>query len=49
MGLQLVLALLAFIAAVIGGVMSRGSYPSVLVAVAVVCLAVIHLIGGSLG
>ena len=44
-----VLALLAFICAVIGGVMSHSSVPFVLLAAAVVCLALIQLLGGRLG
>jgi hypothetical protein len=47
MGLAFVLALLAFICAVIGGAMAHTSYPHILVAVGVVLLAVIHLIGGT--
>ena len=48
-GFTFVLGLLAFILAVIGGVMSHNSVPFVLLAAAAVCLALIVLIGGRLG
>lgn len=46
MGLGVLLALLAFILAVIAGVLGRASTTSIMLAIAIALLAAIHLIGG---
>jgi hypothetical protein len=45
--LHLLLAIIAFILAVISGIMARLSTPSVLATIAIALLAIIHILGGT--
>jgi hypothetical protein len=48
MSLSFVLSIISLVLAIIYGIMSRASTPAILIAVAVILLATIHVLGGSL-
>jgi hypothetical protein len=47
MSLQLVLAIIALVLAVIAGIMNRASTPMIMVAVAIALVALVQILGGS--